>query len=252
MPSKILLVDDNEDLRREILDCLDSYDVVEASSGENALATLRRANDIALVIMDVMMPGISGLDALAEIKHMSPAPAVVILTGYSSKDVAIEALKAHADDYIEKPINIQRFLETVDRLMARSSGEPEVSSMTVADKMKKVQRFIRANCFKKINLADAAAAVSLSRKYVSRVFKEQVHCGFNAYKLRVKMGKAKELLSRQGYTVSQISRKLGYENAESFIRQFKKIVLCTPSAYRDSLHRTRNCRERRCGHGPRK
>ena len=245
MPQKILLVDDNEDLRHEILDFLDTYDVVEASTGEAALAILRRANDIALVIMDVMMPGISGLDALAAIKRMTPAPHVVILTGYSSKDVAIEALKAHADDYLEKPIDIRRFKESVDRLMGAHAGEPEISSLSLADKMKKVQHFIRINCFKKITLADAAGSVLLSRKYLSRAFKVHLHCGFSAYKLKVKMDKARELLARQGYTVNQISGKLGYENTESFIRQFKKIVACTPSAYRQRMQKIRDRGQKR-------
>ncbi|MFH1640502.1 MAG: AraC family transcriptional regulator, partial [Candidatus Omnitrophota bacterium] len=63
-------------------------------------------------------------------------------------------------------------------------------------------------------------------------FKEYTKEGFNGYRLRFKIEEAKNLLIKTGYTVEQISEKLGYENPESFIRQFKKITKKTPSVFR--------------------
>ncbi len=235
MPQKVLIVDDHADLRASLREFLEQYAVLEAASGEDALSILRRANDIALVILDVMMPGISGLDVLTEIKKTDPRLGVIILTGHSSKDVAIEALKGHADDYIEKPIKLQKLQDAVDTLMARRRGEPDPDSLDIEGKMKKVRQFIEDNCLKKISLEDAAAAVSLSPKYLSRAFKQQMKTGFNEYKIKVKIGKGKDLLANYGYTVNQIALKLGYENPESFFRQFKKITGCAPSDYRSRM-----------------
>jgi two-component system response regulator YesN len=232
MAEKILIVDDDYDLRGELKDYLDGYDVVEASSGEEALNLLKVANEIGLVILDVMMPGISGLDVLTELKKTDPNLAIIILTGHSSKDVAIEALKSHADDYIEKPLNIGRIKEAVEKLLAKRRGEVEISAMGLKDKIEKVKGFIQRNCYKKITLKEAAEAVCLSPKYLSRIFKEQLRTGFSDYKLALKIEKAKELLDKSGYNVNQISEKLGYENAESFIRQFKKLTRKTPTEYR--------------------
>jgi two-component system, response regulator YesN len=232
MPRNILIVDDNEDLRKELRDFLEGYQVIEAASGEAALAILRRAHDIGVVILDVMMPGISGIDVLEEIRRTDARLGVIILTGHSSKDVAVEALKAHADDYIEKPINIKNFQYAVERLMAARNNEPELSSLDLAGKLDKVKRFIEANGHKKISLTDAANAVCLSAKYLSRIFREQTGVGFNEYKFSVKIREAKKLLSHSGYNVNQLSEKLGYENPESFIRQFKKLVRQTPAQYR--------------------
>ena len=237
MAKRILVVDDNEDLRRELRDFLEGHDVLEAASGEAALAIMRRANDIGLVILDVMMPGISGIDVLQEIRRTEPNLSVIILTGHSSKDVAIEALKAHADDYIEKPINIKKLQSAVERLIAAQSGEPELSAMDLLGKLNKVKRFIEDNCYKKTHLEDAAAVVCMSPKYLSRVFREQLKVGFNEYKLGVKMREAKKLLAKSGYTVNQIADKLGYENPESFIRQFKKIAQDTPAQYRRKIQK---------------
>ncbi|MFA5351557.1 MAG: response regulator, partial [Candidatus Omnitrophota bacterium] len=101
MADKILIVDDDDDLRSELVSLLEGYEVVEAGSGELALNILKKANEISLVILDVMMPGLNGLDVLAQIKKDNPRIKVIILTGHSSKDTAIEALKSRADDYIE-------------------------------------------------------------------------------------------------------------------------------------------------------
>jgi two-component system, response regulator YesN len=237
MSKKVLIVDDNEDLRNELREFLEGHEVGEAASGEAALAILRRANDIGLVILDVMMPGISGIDVLQEIRKTDPALGVIILTGHSSKDIAIEALKAHADDYIEKPINIKKLQYAVDRLIAEQNGEPELSAMDLLGKLNKIKRFIEANCYKKTHLEDAAAVVCLSPKYLSRVFRQQMKVGFNEYKLEVKMREAKKLLVKCGYTINQIAVKLGYENPESFIRQFKKNSRYTPAQYRRKIQK---------------
>ena len=115
---------------------------------------------------------------LAAIKKTDPGVGVIILTGHSSKDVAIEALKAHADDYIEKPIRIHQLQDAVERLMATRNGEPDADSLDMRGKMRKVKAFIEANCYKKIGLADAAGLVALSPKYLSRAFKQQMKMGF--------------------------------------------------------------------------
>jgi two-component system, response regulator YesN len=232
MAEKILIVDDDYELRSELRDFLDGYDVIEASSGEEALDILKVANEISLVILDVMMPGISGLDVLTELKKTDPTISIIILTGHSSKDVAIEALKSHADDYIEKPLNISRIKESIERLLGKRRGEVEISAMGLKDKLAKVKSFIERNCYKKITLKEAAESVCLSPKYLSRIFKEQLKTGFSDYKLALKIEKAKELLDKSGYNINQISEKLGYENAESFIRQFKKLTRKTPTEYR--------------------
>lgn len=242
MAEKILIVDDDEDLRLELRGLLEGYEVVEASSGEQALSLLRRANEIKVVLLDVMMPGISGLDVLTEIKKTDPKLNIVILTGHSSKDVAIEALRARADDYIEKPIQVNKIKDVVERLLETKSGENNTSPLDLKGKIEKVKLFIKRNCYKKTGLKDAANAVYLSPKYLSRIFKEHTGAGFTAYRLRIKIGKAKELLLKSAYNVNQIAEKLGYENTESFIRQFKKLTKYSPTEYRTKAGKKRKMR----------
>lgn len=233
MPEKILIVDDDPDLRSELRDFLDGYQVVEASNGQEALKILDKANDIDLVIMDVNMPGPSGTEVLMEIRKTDPDLGIIILTGHSTKDVAIEALKGRADDYVEKPLDIPKIKEVIEKVLETKRGEGEISSSDIKGKIEKVKRFVERNTFKKTTLKDAAEAICLSAKYLSRIFKEATGTGFSEYRLKAKTEGAKKLLLKSGYNINQISDKLGYENVESFIRMFKRFTGLTPRGYRD-------------------
>ena len=128
MPNKILLVDDEADFREEFKDYFRSYDIVEAGTGEAAIAILKRPNEIDLVVLDVRMPGIQGTEALVEMKKMTPGLPIIILTGNSSEDVAIEAIKGHADDYLQKPVDLPTIKESIERLLeAKASTAPGYS-----------------------------------------------------------------------------------------------------------------------------
>lgn len=75
----ILLVDDDQRFRRELIEYLEDYSVIQASSGEDALRLLAQSNEIDLVILDVMMPGLDGIHVLKRMKQMSPDLGIIIL-----------------------------------------------------------------------------------------------------------------------------------------------------------------------------
>ncbi|MGE5197719.1 MAG: helix-turn-helix domain-containing protein, partial [Deltaproteobacteria bacterium] len=143
-----------------------------------------------------------------------------------------EALRGQADDYIEKPLDVDTTKEVIDKLLGTKRGEPDIGAINVKDKIGRVKSFVERNCFKKVSLKDAASVVCLSPKYLSRIFKQYTGMGFSEYRLALKINQAKELLTKTGYNVDQITDKLGYENAESFIRIFKKLAGYTPTEYR--------------------
>ncbi|MDD5688180.1 MAG: response regulator [Elusimicrobia bacterium] len=232
MTEKILIVDDDTEFRKELKDYLEEYEVVDVGNGEDALKILRKPNEVDLVILDVMMPGLNGLEVLREIKKIDAALGIIILTGYSSKDVVIEALKGRADDFLEKPLDINKVKETVEKVLEIKKNAEDIEIISVKDKIAKVKRFIERNCCKKICLNDAADMICLSPKYLSRIFKENTGKSFSQYKIRKKVEKAKKYLFKNDYNVNQIAYKLCYENAESFIRQFKRFTNCTPTEYR--------------------
>ena len=239
MPYNILLVDDDKDFRDEIRDYLEDYKIIEASNGEEALKLLRKPNEIDVVILDVMMPGLRGTEVLKEMKRIAPELGIIILTGFSSKDVAIEALKGHADDYIEKPLNISKIKGSIEDLLEATEKKNMADTNSTKGKIERVKHFAERNYHKKVCLKDAAKVVYLSPKYLSRIFKQNTGVDFSQYKLEIKITKSKELLEKTGYNIEQISDMLGYQNIESFIRIFKKLTGCTPAAFRKKTEQRR-------------
>lgn len=234
---KILLVDDDKIFRSEFKNSLEEYDITEASTAEEALGFLRRPNDIDLVILDVMLPDSRGTDVLAEIKRLAPDTGIIILTGYSSEETAIDALRGHADEYLDKQCGIRKIKETIEKVLEAKGDQPDLECADTKGKIERVKRFIQKNLHKRITLKDAALAVCLSPKYLSRIFKEKTGTGLTRYRLRMRMEEAKRLLATTGYTVNQIADMSGYGHAEPFIRQFKKIAGFRPTEYRKKKRR---------------
>jgi YesN/AraC family two-component response regulator len=231
MAEKLLVVDDDDTFREEFKESLEEYEVVDVPNGDEALKLLRRPNAIDLVTLDVKMPGLNGLKVLKEIKRLSPDVGIVIITGYGSKDVTLEALRGHADDFIEKPVDIDKIKEIIERVIESKKGSDQ-NAPEIENKIDKVKRFTERNINKSVRLKDAAQAVCLSPKYLSRVFQQITGMGFSEYRLKLTVEKAKIQLQNTTFNINQIAYGLGYQNAESFIRVFKNNTGYTPTAYR--------------------
>ncbi len=110
----ILVVDDEESLRGLIAQILteEGHDVTQAASGEEALAVFRK-DQHPLVITDIRMGGISGIQLLREIKQMRPETQVIIITSHASLDTALTALRAGAYDYLIKPFDDLELISAV-------------------------------------------------------------------------------------------------------------------------------------------
>ena len=116
---RILIVDDEEVLR-DVLDAVlrrEGFEVAMAASGEEALAVLDEDDNIDLVILDIMLPGISGIDTLRALRISNPSLPVIIITAFSSIDGAIEAMKHGAFHYIPKPFKNEEVVLTVNKAL---------------------------------------------------------------------------------------------------------------------------------------
>ena len=243
MAYQILIVDDDAEFREELRDCLNAYTVLEASNGTDALDILKKPNAIDLVLLDAVMPQLSGIEVLRAINQIKPGLPIIILTGQSSKDMAIDALKGHALDYIEKPVKVKEFLELIRSTLAEKAVKGFTSTHGIQAKLEQARQFIERNFDRKVTLNDVAGQVCLSPKYFSRIFKEVTGQGFNEYRLGVKIAYACELLKKSDYTITEIARRLGYQNLESFIRMFEKIMKLSPLGYRRKYQRARQLKK---------
>lgn len=114
--TKVLLVDDEAALTELMAErlSLKGYDVITAPSGDEALRKLESARDTDVVILDLIMPGMSGIDALLEVKEMLPLVEVIILTGKATVETAVQGIKRGAFDYLIKPCDTRQMVEKVN------------------------------------------------------------------------------------------------------------------------------------------
>jgi two-component system response regulator HydG len=127
MPPKTILVADDEKAHRLMLRAhleREGFDVVEASDGQDAIAKVAE-RIVDLVLMDIRMPVIDGMEALAKIKKLNPAVPVIIMTAYGSIGSAVEALKSGAEDYLSKPLDMDELIFKVNKALRYRQLEEE-------------------------------------------------------------------------------------------------------------------------------
>ncbi len=122
--TKILVVDDEPRMRKLVRDFLvkDGYLVVEAADGEEALTLFMQTKDIALVIMDVMMPKMDGYEACEEIRKLSKVP-IILLTAKSEEKDELKGFSLGVDEYITKPFSPRVLVARVEAILRRTSQE---------------------------------------------------------------------------------------------------------------------------------
>jgi len=129
-PAKILIVEDDEGLRSLLAEEAEDAgaQVTTAASAEEAVAQLREAVP-DLVVSDLRLPGMSGMDLLCETRSMPVPPAFIVITAFGSISQAVEALKAGADDFLPKPLDLDHFMVTVERSLETRRLRREVQRM---------------------------------------------------------------------------------------------------------------------------
>lgn len=140
----ILLVDDDPLILKTIGDALEheGYDVTLAGSGESAIALFDKI-DFDLLITDLIMGGVGGIAVLKKAKETRPDIAAIILTGYGDISTAIEALRSDADDYLQKPCEVEEILfrisSCIERLEAKRTLKLYEGILPVCSVCKKIR-----------------------------------------------------------------------------------------------------------------
>lgn len=137
---KILVVDDDKNVRdsSSILLQQEGFDVQKAADGYEAIEKIKKGF-YNLVLTDIKMPGISGLELMHEIKKIAPETIVILMTGFATLDSAIEAIREDAHDFITKPFNIKNLIASVNKaldIQRLSNENKRLYEQTQKDKIK--------------------------------------------------------------------------------------------------------------------
>ena len=120
---KILIIDDEAEVREVLRLHLESanYNVIEALDGEEAVNMMKSGSNllqVGLIICDIRMPKVNGIEAIDYLKQNAPSIPVIVVTGYPDSELAVSLLKKGVKDYMVKPIEKARLLEKVAEVLA--------------------------------------------------------------------------------------------------------------------------------------
>lgn len=246
--TKILIADDEplerESLLRMVNGIDGSFEVRSVENGRQAVvnATLWKAD---LILMDIEMPGLNGLEAAREIIGQNPRCKVIFITAYPLFVYALDAIKLGASDYILKPVEEESVRASVRKVCSQIESERKLVSLhgevTGDDRdsgllISHVVNYIDSNFTRyDISLDSVADIVGLNPSYLSALFKRGTGVNFTNYISDKRISAAKELLKDPLRSAGEIASLTGYESASYFTRAFKKKTGMTPTEYRKSL-----------------
>ncbi|MBJ6752359.1 hybrid sensor histidine kinase/response regulator [Geomonas anaerohicana] len=133
----VLIVDDEGVIRDLCKRVLNDYHIVEAGDGQEAYEIFLRGG-IDVILTDVMMPRMDGIELLKKLKEREPTMVVIIMTGFADKDLILKALKADADDFITKPLNLLQLKSAISKALVKKALKEEIANLRNLDRFKTV------------------------------------------------------------------------------------------------------------------
>jgi len=250
MPS-LLVVDDTPLIRSTIVhllerERLDFNPVFEARDGIEAVECARQKRP-DVVLMDIRMPGMDGLQASSHIRAELPNTRIVFLTAYDDFGYAQQALKLRAVDYLLKPVRPAKLVEVLDKLLKDIRSEPEVAdppapimkSSTAPpirrDPVRRAVAFIQQHYDRPISLAEVAKSAHISPSHLAYTFKNALGTSYKQYLTAQRIDAAKRLLQTTDWAVEVIAEQVGYPNVTNFYRLFQRETGQTPASYRRQI-----------------
>ncbi len=235
---RILIVEDErrtaENLHAFILDSFPGVAVEGVfSSGEAALAFMK-AHWVDMVLTDICMSGMSGLELIGCIRTQYPAVQVVVLSAYDHFEYVREAFLMGVKDYLLKPIDRIELGTVLAERACHGRSNPGGADETgmQARVIEKVKRIIDERIDKNISLATLAEAVNMNPQYLSSLFKDETGENLFSYVTRMRIEKAQELLCHTSLKINEIAAIAGYSDYKYFSYVFKRVTGLTPSEYR--------------------
>lgn len=243
---KILVVDDETTVRKGIIlgvdwAAMDCVVVGEATNGLEGLEAVERYSP-NLIITDVRMPKMGGLEMLTELRRRGCRANVILLTAYSEFEYARSALQLGASDYLVKPFRNQELVAAIERVRQR---EQQITAQTVQDtlplsKGDKSKYVLQAMNYIAEHYGDADISITtiardlgVSEGHLSHVFKKETSYTVISYLTQYRIHTAMNLLRDCRCKVYEVAEQVGYRDVTYFSSTFKKLTGMSPSEYQD-------------------
>ena len=147
------------------------YDVTCFANAQNCLAEVEQTG-CNLLISDVKMPGIDGIELLSRMKRMAPWIPVILITGYGNIQMAVYAIKIGAADFIEKPFNRAAFVEKIKATLSRNEYDGQAAEFQLTKTEKKVLKLILDGCSNKEAALKLRCAIRTVEFHHSNIYRK--------------------------------------------------------------------------------
>lgn len=243
---RVIIADDEETIRNGLENLINSYDIglnviKKCKDGKESIEAIEKYKP-EIIIMDINMPHINGLDVIDKVKDISPYSKIIIISGYDKFEYAQKAIELGVFNYLLKPIDIVKFKDIL--LEAKKSyseriweinqlNEDEIKANSVDDCISFIQKNY-SNSDLSLNLVAELFFVSTS--YLSKTIKNKTGHNFTDYLNKLRINRSIELLkSEKSYTIKEISDMVGYNSQHYFSRAFKNYTGKSPVQYKKEV-----------------
>lgn len=243
----LLLVEDNRDLREFIGSVLDNFEhILQAGNGKEALALLDSEPLPDIIISDLMMPEMDGMELLERLKDRPDTRhiPVLMLTARSAEEDKLEAFSLGVDDYLLKPFSIEELKARLRNMLKHAAmkqgaqleetnAEPEESTDQDSLLLKEIERYTRNGVHRvDFNMATVAAEVGMSERQLQRKLKSITGFSPQVFIKEVRLQMARGYLERKEFQkISDVSKAVGFSTTPYFSRMFRDRFGKLPSDY---------------------
>jgi YesN/AraC family two-component response regulator len=219
----VLVVDDDATVRDALLAALtDGYAVHPAATGTEGQACLR-AHPVAVIILDAILREEHGLDLVAPFRTIRAVP-IVLLTGHSSEELAIRAVRHHVADYLTKPVSLPELLATVGRLVPYAASPADLAA--------RVRQALDLYPPVPFCYTTLALQLHMSESHIRRAFRAAYGATPHQYLRTLRLQRAATLLRTSSCGVKEIAFTVGFPDVPWFTRCFTRAFGVPPAAWR--------------------
>ncbi len=249
----VLVVDDSRDMIDFLRDGLGAeFHVITAPDGASALKLLSSIRP-AIILTDLMMPGMDGIELCRRIKadpNLATTP-IIILTAKHDVDAKVEGMTVGADDYITKPFNIDLLILKMKKLVSltRSSGralinpEPDSIQITPLDEkmVEKAVKYVVTNIKRpELSVEELSSHLGMSRVHLYKKLKATTGKSPVEFIRLIRLKRGAQMLRESQLNVSEIAYQIGYNNPKYFSKYFKEEFGVLPSVYQNKEEKATN------------
>lgn len=242
MPIKLLIAEDEDMIRNGMYKYIklhtDRFDKIYlASDGAEALDIIFKHNP-EVVLLDVQMPNVTGIEVLQEASKMKKPPVTVILSGYDEFRYAQLALKYGAKEYLLKPCRSSEILECLHNIadsIETKTKDKNTKGYSDNHAVGRAKEYIDEHYSEDLTLQHVAGHVGISQGYLSSLFTKKLGYGFIDYVNIIRINHACVYLQQNYFKTYEIAYKIGFRDEKYFSKVFKKIKGVSPSQYRKGV-----------------